>query len=47
MHCIVFVIKATTNMQDPDDETLKKIKAIQQRINGARMYFLSICSKYL
>nr|XP_022296599.1 interferon-induced protein 44-like isoform X2 [Crassostrea virginica] len=35
MHCIVFVINARTNLQDPDDETLKKIKALQQRINGA------------
>lgn len=36
MHCVAFVIKATTNLNDPDDGTLKKIKALQQRINGPR-----------
>lgn len=36
MHCIVFVIPAMTNLYDPDDEVLNKIKALQQRINGPR-----------
>nr|XP_022308769.1 interferon-induced protein 44-like isoform X2 [Crassostrea virginica] len=36
MHCVVFVIKATTNILEPDDETLKKMKDIQGRINGPR-----------
>ncbi|XP_022310669.2 interferon-induced protein 44-like isoform X1 [Crassostrea virginica] len=36
MHCIVFVIPATTNLYDRDDEALNKIRNLQQRINGPR-----------
>ncbi|XP_022309286.2 interferon-induced protein 44-like [Crassostrea virginica] len=36
MHCLVYVIKASTNVLEPKDETLKKMKAIQRRINGPR-----------
>ena len=36
MHCIVFVIKATTNLNDPENKALKKIKELQKKINGPR-----------
>lgn len=36
MHCLVFVIKATTNLNNSQDETLNKIKAIQRKISGSR-----------
>ena len=36
MHCVVFVIKATTNLNNPRDEALKKIKEVQRRISGSR-----------
>lgn len=39
MHCLVFVIKATTNLNDPKNKTLKKIKAIQRRVNASRNAF--------
>lgn len=44
MHCIVYVIKATTNMHDPDNQTLKKIKAVQNRIDGPRNVSFKNCN---
>ena len=37
IHCIIFVIKATTNMKDTENPTIKKIKEIQKRYDGPGM----------
>lgn len=36
IHCIAFVIKATALLNDPRDLALRKIKALQKRMNGPR-----------
>lgn len=37
IHCILFVIKATTNMKDMENPAIKKIQEIQQRYDGPGM----------
>lgn len=39
IHCILFVIKATTNMKDMENPAIKKIKAIQKKYDGPGITF--------
>lgn len=36
IHCVAFVIKATALLKNPRDLALRKIKALQKRMNGPR-----------
>lgn len=43
MHCIIFVIRANTHMNDWNNAALRKIKTIQGKYNGPRNVFKSLC----